>query len=425
MSANDYKARPMPVMPYLRFIVANRRFVGFGFLVAFASSFGQTYFLGSFSPSIQLEFSLSHTEWGAVYLVGTLASAIALPSTGRLIDLVSLPRYTAAAVLLLLTGIAAMTLSAGVVTLALAIFLLRQGGQGLMSHISMTSMARYFEEGRGRAIALATLGFAAGEACLPRISLAITEAWSWRTSFATMGVFLAIVLLPALMWLLRGHGGRHEEHLRSLDGGDNQNSSGRRSWTRGEVLRDPRFYLLLPGLLAPAMIATALFFTHLSLAEAKGWSNEWIVGSYGVYALASTLVGLVCGTLIDKIGGIRLVPMMLLPMAVGLVVAGTLRQPWSVWPYFMFFGASVGISHTAVSAMWAELYGVGSIGAIKSLVTALAVLASAIGPVIVGLFMDAGVSIERVCLYFAGYVVFASVLLAVALGKRSGERLTP
>ncbi len=414
----------MPVMPYLRFFIANRRFVAFGFLVAFSSSFGQTYFLGSFSPSIQAELSLTHTGWASVYLVGTLASALVLPTTGKLIDLTPLPRYTAAAALVLIAGTAAMALGSGVVMLVIAIFLLRQGGQGLMSHISMTSMARYFDEGRGRAIALASLGFAAGEACLPRLSLELVDAWGWRMTFAAVGVVLLVLLLPSLLMLLRGHDLRHEEHVRDLDEAMRENRSGGRSWTRGEVLRDPRFYLLLPGVLAPAMVATALFFTHLNLADAKGWSAEWIVGSYGIYALASTVVGLVCGTLIDKIGGARLVPMMLVPIAAGLVVAGTLRQPWSVWPYFLLLGGGVAISHTAVSAMWAEIYGVGSLGAIKSLVTALAVFSSAIGPVVTGVLMDAGVSIERVCLYFAAYVAVASMLLMAALWGPSHRAAT-
>ncbi len=408
----------MPLMPYVRFFVANRRFVAFGFLVAFASSFGQTYFLGSFSESIRLELSLSHTGWALVYLVGTIASAVALPTTGKLIDMVPLPRYTVGAVLLLLSGTAVMALGSGVVMLAVAIFLLRQGGQGLMSHISITSMTRYFEEGRGRAIALATLGFAAGEAILPRLSLEMMDAWGWRMAFAAVGGGLLVGILPALLWLLRGHKERHEGYLETQVESATTKNSGVRSWTRDEVMRDVRFYLILPGALAPAMIITALFFTHLSLAEAKGWSGTWIMGSYGIYALASTVVGLICGTLIDKIGGTRLVPLMLVPMALGLVVAGTLRQPWSVWPYFVFLGGSVGIGHTAVSAMWAELYGVGSLGAIKSLVTALAVLSSAIGPVVIGGLMDIGVPIERVCLVFAAYALLATVLLVVALGPR-------
>ncbi len=409
-------------MTYLRFAIANRRFLAFGFLVAFASSFGQTYFLGAFSQSIEYEFSLTHTGWASVYLVGTLASAMLLPTTGKVIDRMPLQRYTLVALVLLVLGTLVMALGSGIVMLVLAIFMLRQSGQGLMSHISMTSMTRYFDEGRGRAIALATLGFAAGEAFLPRVALAMIATWGWRVSFLVVGAVSALVLGPLLLWLLRGHDVRHEQQLLEEQEKEAQNNAKERSWSRSEVLRDFRFYLLLPGVVAPAMVITALFFTHLSLAEAKGWSGEWITGSYGIYALASTLVALVFGSLVDRVGSVRLVPLMLLPMAMGLVVAGTLRQPWSVWPYFLLLGSSIGISHTAVSAMWAELYGVGALGAIKSMVTALAVLASALGPLIVGVLMDAGVSIERVCLYFAGYTLFASALLVLALWRGDNAR---
>ena len=50
--------------------------------------------------------------------------------------------------------------------LVLAIFLLRQTGQGLASHVGTTAMARYFDADRGKAVALAALGFAAGESAV-------------------------------------------------------------------------------------------------------------------------------------------------------------------------------------------------------------------------------------------------------------------
>jgi MFS family permease len=405
----------MQSLSYRTFALENRRFLAFGFFAAFASSFGQTYFIGIFSPSVEAEFGLSHTAWATTYLFGTLASALVLPWSGKRIDSSGLRSYTVAALGILALGAALMSQVRNVALLAGCIFLLRQGGQGLMSHISVTSMARYFAAGRGRAIALASLGFAAGEALLPMSALGFIHAFGWRYSFALVAIALVVIGFPLFLWLLRDHNQRHEQHLEELARPPNSSVSEVRSWTRGEVLRDPRFYLLLPGLLAPAMIVTALFFTHLNLADAKGWSHAWVTGSYVIYAGATTVVALFCGPLIDRLGGTRLVPVMLLPMAVALVVAGTMREPWAVWPYFVFLGLSIGISQTAVAAMWAELYGVGSIGAIKSVVTSLAVLASAIGPVIMGLCMDSGIAIERVCIYFAGYVLAASVLIWIAL----------
>jgi hypothetical protein len=58
----------MPNIAYFKFISTNRRFIAFGLLMTFVSSFGQTYFIGILGPGIQTEFNLSHTVWGTVYM---------------------------------------------------------------------------------------------------------------------------------------------------------------------------------------------------------------------------------------------------------------------------------------------------------------------------------------------------------------------
>ena len=84
MSATDYRG----------FISANRHLLGFGFTMTFASSVGQTFFIGAFGPAIQNAFHLSHTKWSAIYMAGTLLSALCLPWTGQLIDRFRLGTYT-------------------------------------------------------------------------------------------------------------------------------------------------------------------------------------------------------------------------------------------------------------------------------------------------------------------------------------------
>ena len=74
--------------------------------------------------------------------------------------------------------------------------------------------------------------------------------------------------------------------------------------------------------------------------------------------------------------------------------------------------------HTVVSTMWAEIYGLAHLGAIKSLAAAVSVLASALGPVVMGGLMDQGASTDQVCLLFAGYAVIAAAMLAIALRRR-------
>jgi MFS family permease len=309
-------------------------------------------------------------------------------------------------------------LTVNAVMLVLAIFLLRQSGQGLMSHVGITSMARYFDTGRGRAIAIATMGFAVGEAFLPFVAVLMIAALGWRWSYAATGLTLALVLVPSALWLLKGHLERHRAHLAELAAPRASERVQARSWTRAEMLRDPRFYLLMPGIMAPAVVLTAMFFHHLNLADAKGWSHAWITGSYVIYALAVVATSLAVGPAIDRLGAVRLVPYMLVPMIAGMVIAAQFDHRWIAWPYLFLIGVSTGIAHTAVSAMWAEIYGVAHLGAIRSLASAMGVLASALGPVSLGALMDAGIPIETGCLVFAAYSTVATVLMGVALGFR-------
>jgi MFS family permease len=405
----------MPLGSYVRFAHANARLVGFGFLMAFSSSFGQTFFIGVFGPEIQAEFDLSHTLWGTIYMVGTLASALLLPWTGKQIDRIDLRLYALLVGLFLAFSCFFVAATIAPLMLVLAIFFLRQSGQGLTSHTAVTTMARYFDLGRGRAIAIATLGFSLGEALLPIAAVLAIAALGWRWAYAGAGGLMLLVLLPFALWLLKGHGERHARHVADRAADIARGAVKASSWTRGEVLRDRRFWLLIPGLFAPSLILTAMFFHHLNVALAKGWSAEWITGNYVVYAGATIATSLFTGSLVDRIGAMRLIPFMLAPLAVGMAIIAWGQAPFWVLPYFVFIGINTGIAHTAVSAMWAELYGTDHLGAIKSLAASLGVFASALGPVIMGGLMDIGLTTDQVCLVFAGYTLIGMASMAYAL----------
>ncbi len=187
------------------------------------------------------------------------------------------------------------------------------------------------------------------------------------------------------------------------------------SWSRAEVLRHGAFYLLLPAVLAPAFITTALFFHHLELAAVKGWSAAWITGNYWVYALGTVLASLAAGPLIDRITAVRVLPGFLAPMALGLLVIwGFERAVWAL-PYLFLLGLTSGIAFTALTALWAEIYGVRHLGAIRSLMVSLSVLSSALGPLVMGALMDAGISVEAICGLFALYCVGATGLQMLGL----------
>tara|TARA_B100000767_G_scaffold158311_1_gene148708 strand:+ start:394 stop:1695 length:1302 start_codon:yes stop_codon:yes gene_type:complete len=411
------------------------RFVLFGLITAFASSFGQTYFIGIFGHAIQQDFAMSHTQWGGIYMAGTLLSALLLPVTGKWIDQVPLQRYTYTVVLCLAFACWFITQVHSLGWLVVGVFLLRQSGQGLMSHVAYTSMGRYFDQQRGKATAMVAMGFAAGEAMLPLIAVMAIAAVGWRWSYVGVAVFLLVVILPASMWLLRGHNCRHQDYEQklitceaaSLDNIESsvvskkpsaeviKNATSAKSWRRRDVLKDYRFYLILPAVSATSLVSTALFFHHLNLADEKGWSHAFITGNYLLYSLVATVMAVIAGQLIDRFSALSLMPFTLMPIAAALLMINLVDSYWVIWPYMVLLGMGSGLAQTAQAALWPECYGVRYLGSIKSLYWTFVVFASALGPVWLGYLVDQGYSFQQAVLTMVVYLVLATCLMMIGL----------
>ncbi len=408
-------------MNYLRFLAAHPRFLGFGFALAFFSSFGQTFFISLFGEEIRGTFDLSHGDFGLGYSIATLASGLTIIWLGRKLDTVDLRLFSAALCAGLVVACFGMAFAPVVAALVVAIFLLRLTGQGLLSHTAMTSMARYFDKGRGTAISVAGLGFPAGEAVLPILAVVVMEHIGWRETWMAIAAGLFVIVIPLVLWLLRGHGKRHRTHLERLENetatGSGEPGSLGRQWTRAEVLRDPRFHLLLPGVMAPGFIVTGLFFHQVHLVDTKGWSLTWFAACFAAFAGAQLPSGLLAGPLVDRLGATRLLPGFLLPLAAGLAVLAMSRH-MIVAPAFMVLGGiTLGLGGPIVGSMWAEVYGVRHLGAIRAMVTAILVFGTAGSPVTMGWLIDAGVSMETIAWLCCAYAVAGTVLMWAAMRR--------
>ena len=418
MPVESIRRYALPVN-YLQFLAANRRFLGFGFALAFFSSFGQTFFISVFGDEIRGTFDLSHGDFGLVYSLATLASGLSIIWLGRKLDTVDLRLFSSALCAGLVVACFTMGFAPGVAVLVVAIYLLRLTGQGLLSHTAMTSMARYFDEARGKAIAVAGLGFPAGEAVLPILAVVVMERIGWRATWLVIAAGLCVIVIPLVLWLLRGHAERHRAHLAA---GNGLSSGPGRQWTRGEVLRDPRFYLLLPGVMAPGFIVTGLFFHQVHLVDTKGWSLTWFAGCFAVFAVAQLPAGLLAGPLVDRLGATRLLPVYLLPLAASLVVLATGSHMLVAAAFMALAGVTSGLGGTVVGSMWAEVYGVRHLGAIRAMATAIMVFSTAGSPVSMGWLIDAGVTMETIAWLCCAYTLVGAALAWVAMRRRDAPR---
>ncbi len=58
----------------------------------FSSCFGQTFFISLYASEIRGTFNLSHGEWGSIYALGTLLSALAMLLFGGIVDKIHLKK---------------------------------------------------------------------------------------------------------------------------------------------------------------------------------------------------------------------------------------------------------------------------------------------------------------------------------------------
>lgn len=378
--------------------------LAFGLIACFASAFGQTFYIALFSGEWRDAFGLSHGEMGALYSGATLASGLTLIYLGRLLDEMPLVRYTLTAVVAFAAGcILIANVSSGWMLLP-ALFLIRLCGQGLMGHIAVSSMARFFDRSRGKAIAVATLGFPLGEACFPIAVVALGAYLDWRELWYAAGAFLIFAVLPSLWALPRGNPHVRQRAVQSATGS-----------TRREVLKDRRFYLILPVILASPFIITGMFFHQVALAEAQSWPLSLLASAFVAYALTQTGTSLLSGFLIDRFGARNLMRFYLLPMAAGLGLLPLSASSWAPFVYLGLAGMTAGANGALGGALWAELYGTRHIGAIRAMLTALMVFSTAVSPWIMGVALDSGWTILELATVMALYSAAVGPLLGGAV----------
>lgn len=404
----------------LKLIRSEWQLLLFGFLMTFWSSPGQTFLISLFSGELRADLGLSDGEFAGIYSLATLLSAIVMIWSGSLVDRLDLKRLSLAIVVGLAIGCGMMSFSYNVVTLLISLFLLRQLGQGLMFIVSSTAMVRYLDEHKGKASALASMGYAVAEAIMPSLLVALLLLVGWRHSWQIAGLLLLVFMLPAIFYLLRGHAQRHDRYLGQLTqaGDDSVKVIRRRQWSRAEVLRDRYFYLFAPGLMSQPLMFTGFIFHQVHLVESKGWPLIGWAALFSVYAVVSVGTKLVSGLLIDRYGAIRMVPLVALPMGVGLIILAYSSSLMGGALFLVLTGITVGYQSTTTAPFWSEMYGNRHLGSIKSLGAAAMVFCTALSPILIGWQIDIGTRMQTLALAAAVYIFATSALAYYAYRTR-------
>ena len=392
-----------------RFIRNNIRWIGGCFLLTMFSSFGQTFFVGLSGNDLRARFDLSGGEFGGLYMAATLMSAATLPWLGRTLDLMPGWKVARFTIPCLAFACVLLALAPHIAVLVLALYLLRLFGQGMMTEIAYTETGRWFVANRGRAMALVVLGIQAGTALLPVAVVLLTTWGGWRLPWIASAALL-LIGYPAILKLLSIERVPHSSELHADKGRTARN------WNRRDVIRDPIFYLLLAGTLAPPFIGTTIFFQQGYLITLRGYDPLVFAAAFPVMAATTVVFGLFCGHLVDRIGALRLLPFFLIPLAIASAAVGLITPVWGIYLFMFLLGISNGFTQTLLGALWPEVYGVANLGGIRAIIVSSMVLSTALGPGISGALIDMGIGLPVQMLWMAGWCIAAS--FGLAMGAR-------
>ena len=391
----------------------NFKLILFGFIFTFFSSFGQSFLLGLFNAPIRNDLGITHGQFGNIYAVATIFSSLLLIWVGKKIDEYRILNYSFFVIILLFFSALFFSFINNIFFLALGIFLMRFSGQGLMSHTSTTTISRFFDRTRGKALSTAWFGLSTAEFILPVFITYLLIIYSWRSVWQGIAIlvllFLPLVILNTIKSI--------KLDSREKNKNENNKKIEIKSWKRKEVIHDYRFYIVSLNMLAMPWIATGVFVYQSFISDSKMWETYTIPKAFMVYSLTSIATLFISGVLVDRFTGRRLILFMNIPLLFAMFTLFQYEHEIYAYVFLGLIGVSNGLANILGSSTWAEIYGVNHIGSIKALTTALMVFSTAFGTAVFGLLIDNGFTIENIAFTGATYILISLFLLIIIRKK--------
>ncbi len=359
------------------------------------------YGFGAFVAPIRDDTGWSNAAISAAFSISILFGGLTALGTGRLLDRVgALP---------VMSG----TLAVGSGLLVLASFAdtawkfaaaWGTGGAiasaGLFYNTTMAVTARAASTAdRPRAYTwLTVIGGLASPIAFPLAGI-LVEGWGWRLAIRAMVAFMILCAMPALVVIAR-HDRSHVEHAaddRLLGFAD----------VRGALSSSTvRRWLLASSAAMAGLVAVQVH--HVGAIEATGVSVGLASTLAGIRGLLSLPGRAAAASVTNRIGVVNALRLTYATMAVGtlaLVAAGTIA--W-VWIFVVLTGIAFGSVSPLQGLYSADLYGQRRIGTLLGMQQVILGGASAAGPLLLGLTIDATGG-------YATMLVIATALQVIAM----------
>ena len=385
--------------------------VGAGIIGVLMSTPGQTLGVSVFTDFLADTLKMTRVRLSFAYLIGTVSSALLLPSAGRLYDrlgarvLASAAGIGLAAFLLFLTRVDFTTsmisawfpgLPRGIVPfliITIGFLGIRFFGQGVVIMSSNNMIVKWFDRRRGLAVGIVGVFFAFGFSAAPKLFDALITRYGWRDAWVFLAIAAGLAFPVVAIALFRDN---PEQCGMRPDGPIPPPKLRKSKWkkqtphpkfdaTLHEARRTYSFWIFAATMFLISLYLTGFTFHLISVFEESGLPRSRAVSIFLPASVISVATRLSAGLISDyiklkfllilQIGGLMLSSISLMLLAPDLSVLGIIVGNGLVSGLFGLLGAIT----------WPQFYGRTHLGAIAGFAVAIQVAGSAVGPYLFGL----------------------------------------
>ena len=307
------------------------------------------------------------------------------------------------------------------------------GGLGMSSFylLSATTVARWFDERRGLALALVLVGFNLGYISGGPLAAWLITSVGWRAAYAVLGGGCGtITLFAALFVRLPRPSEAAALRLPSTRAPGPADAAGAvhshpRGATLGDALADPRQWCLNVAWLLLGALAFMVTVHIVPFARDQGVSLTGASLALTAYGAGSVVGRLTAGAMSDRIGTITTMRIAFVLQTLALLALLWLPSRETFFASLAVFGAGFAAADTMIAKVIPDVFGVRAIGAILGVLTLGWRAGAAVGPAAAGFLYDATGSYTVPFGAAPGVVLVSWALFAAATSSGARRRVVP
>lgn len=345
-------------------------------------------------------------------LAGLVATGIATPLIGRLIDKHGTRRVALPAIALFALGMSAIGLFANspmALILMYALCGIVAAGQTPLPYSKAISAV--FDKQRGLALGIATAGVGLGTMLMPMLAQKLIASFGWRGAYIGLGLVTLLVALPAMAGLVT----RHQDHRAPADGDKPVQPSPAataQGMSAAEALRSGLFWCLAVAFFTVALAASGVVAHIVPLMTDRGVPAASAAAAISAAGLALIVGRLAAGWLLDRLHAphVAIVFFSLPLMGIALLLC-TVDARFGV-PAAILVGLGLGAEVDLIAFLQSRYLGLKAFGEIYGYLFAIFMLGSGLGPFLMGQSFKLLQGYEPALMLTSTGLVLACVLMA-------------